>query len=55
VRFADIDSRTQVLKQLAKHIASPGAVRLKKFLMAMGMLYFMAGSVVRGCSTLAPK
>jgi hypothetical protein len=35
--------------------AAPGAARLKKFLMAMGMLYFIAGSVVRGCSTLAPK
>ena len=33
----------------------PGAERLKKLRMAMGMLYFMAGSVVRGCSTLAPK
>lgn len=34
---------------------SPGEARLKKLRMVMGMWYFMAGSVVRGCSTLAPK
>lgn len=34
---------------------SPGADKLKKLRMLMGMLYFMAGRVVRGWSTFAPK
>ena len=33
----------------------PEADLLKKLRMVMGMLYFMAGMVVRGWSTLAPK
>ena len=36
-------------------MGSPGADRLKKLRMLMGMLYFMAGRVVRGWSTFAPK
>ena len=34
---------------------SPGLSRLKKLRMVMGMLYFIAGIVVLGWSTLAPK
>ena len=33
----------------------PVASRLKKLRILMGVLYCMAGCVVRGCSTLAPK
>ena len=33
----------------------PGAARLKKLRIWIGMPNFIAGSVVRGCSTLAPK
>ena len=35
--------------------SAPGLEREKKLRMVMGMSYFMAGIVVRGCSTLAPK
>jgi len=38
-----------------KKISIPDADLLKKLRMVMGMLYFIAGMVVRGWSTLAPK
>lgn len=36
-------------------MTEPGAALLKKFRLLTGMLNFMAGMVVFGCSTCAPK